>query len=273
MKWRTITAAAMLVAGFACALRASQRSANPLPEIIANARPSVVRVVGVVDLPDGKGKAVVVLGTGFVTGTDGTFVTALHVVTGLPSGVIVVAIPSDRDSGDIVKDRALLIKDDRERDVAILRSEGLRGRRAFVIGSPRLQDGDQILVLGFPFGNPILTATQGIIAAQFEAPLRERTANTSQIKVNAAVNKGNSGGPLIHVPTGSVVGMIDAREGDISKNLRIAAETQAGADMCAGPICVVATMKQTINDLDRFLHVGIGYAVSAKHITPLIAAK
>jgi hypothetical protein len=43
------------------------------------------------------------------------------------------------------------------------------------------------------------------------------------------------------------------------------------ADVCAGETCLVATLRETVNQLDKYIHLGIGYAVSSEHVDAALA--
>jgi diguanylate cyclase (GGDEF)-like protein len=73
--------------------------------------------------------------------------------------------------------------------------------------APRL--GDEVGALGFPLGLP-LTATKGSVSGLDRAIEIEGTTRRKLVQTDAAVNPGNSGGPLIALGSGRVVGLVDA---------------------------------------------------------------
>jgi putative serine protease PepD len=130
-------------------------------------------------------------GSGFVYDDDGTVVTNQHVVEGADS--ISVRFWNGKSY------RARLVGTDPSTDLAVIDVEA----PASVLSPLRLGDssalrvGDAVLALGSPFGLES-TLTSGIVSAlhrQMEAP-NGFTINDS-IQTDAAINHGNSGGPLL----------------------------------------------------------------------------
>lgn len=246
------------------------QSQHLYPEAIRSARNSVLRVCVLVKTDSGQ--ALQVIGTAFVVDSGGIVATARH-VTDLPPGTPLYVLPWNRDQLKLKTDVLNVLKQDTEHDLAIGRAVVADSLTPLPLADGQnLEDGDDALVLGFPFGNPSLTASRAMIAAHLEMVLEGAKKPTKMIKIDAAVNKGNSGGPLIDVSSGVVVGIINAREGALSEQLRFASSTRNTADMCNGGVCVIATIRETISELDKYLHVGMGYAVSVEYLSSLLAA-
>jgi len=89
-------------------------------------------------------------------------------------------------------------------DLALLKVEGLEGRRAIPLGSQGdVRQGDPVVALGYPIsasGGKALTSTAGVVSAvhtglRIPAPDQPRFDNL--VQTDAALGAGNSGGPLV----------------------------------------------------------------------------
>lgn len=145
------------------------------------------------DAPPQKGMA---LGSGFIVSADGTVVTNNHVVENATK------ITVKLDDGTELPAR--LIGTDAKNDIAVLKVEP-KGKLPVVSwgNSDALRLGDPVVAIGDPFGIGT-TVTAGIVSA------RGRDLHNGPyddfIQVDAAINHGNSGGPLLDA-TGKVVGI------------------------------------------------------------------
>ncbi|UVK39270.1 DegQ family serine endoprotease [Mesorhizobium sp. AR10] len=136
------------------------------------------------------------LGSGFIVGADGTIVTNNHVIDGATS------IKVTLDDGTELP--AKLIARDTKNDLAVLKIKSDKSLPIVKWGdSDKLMPGDQVLAFGNPFGIGT-TVTSGIVSA------RGRDLNSGPfddfIQIDAPINHGNSGGPLVDV-SGNVVGI------------------------------------------------------------------
>ena len=127
--------------------------------------------------------------------------TAQHVVAGAQKVTL-------RQRGKVVG-TGTVIGSDVDRDVALIRSDrAIEGYEfAFSGRTPRL--GEDIVALGFPFGLP-LTVTEGVVSGLNRKVEIEGEMRTRLIQTDAALNPGNSGGPLISPKNGDVVGLVTA---------------------------------------------------------------
>ncbi len=133
-------------------------------------------------------------GSGFITSNNGRILTNAHVVK--DADVITVTLSDNREF------KAKLLGLDERTDVALIEIEA-SGLPTVVLGnSDRIEVGEWVLAIGAPFGMSY-TATQGIVSAT-ERSLRE--TYVPFIQTDAAVNPGNSGGPLFNV-RGEVIGI------------------------------------------------------------------
>ncbi|MFZ5540533.1 MAG: DegQ family serine endoprotease [Pseudomonadota bacterium] len=133
------------------------------------------------------------LGSGFIISADGYVMTNHHVVEGADE--IIVTLPDKREF------KARLIGSDRRTDVALVKIDAT-GLPTVPIGDPaKLKVGEWVIAIGSPFGLDN-TVTAGIVSAKG----RETGDYLPFIQTDAAVNPGNSGGPLINM-RGEVVGI------------------------------------------------------------------
>src|SRR5438094_2015056 len=145
-------------------------------------------------------------GSGFIIRQDGYLVTNAHVVTDAER--IQVKLADGR------RFEARLVGHDERVDLALIKIEAT-GLPVAVLGdSNRLRVGEFVLALGHPFGLE-QTVSFGIVSRK-GAPLMVAAPGFDFIQTDAAVNPGNSGGPLVNM-AGEVVGVnsMAARNGSI----------------------------------------------------------
>lgn len=137
-------------------------------------------------------------GTGIIMTDDGYILTCEHVIA---DGVSCTVTTWD----DQVYD-ALLVGGDAQTDLAVLKIEA-RGLTPAEFGdSDELTVGDEALAIGDPLGTELRgTLTNGIISA-INRNVTVNSYSMTLIQTTAALNSGNSGGPLINI-YGQVVGV------------------------------------------------------------------
>jgi hypothetical protein len=164
-------------------------------------------------------------------------------------------------------------------DYAILNVPGLIDgtEHQFIMDPPRdRRIGDEIAVLGFPFEHQNLTVHRGVISSFY-------TSNTARIiQLDASVNAGNSGGPLIDPESGVVFGIVsrkatgltklfDSLRQSIRQNVQFAQQRQGmmnmgGFDPVESFVLGQNQILLTLDEIERQANVGIGYAISSEHL-------
>jgi serine protease Do len=135
------------------------------------------------------------LGSGFIVSRDGVILTNAHVVNG--ARTVTVTLSDHRQY------KARVLGADRASDIAVLKIDAHDLPTVHLGDSDKLAVGDYVMAIGAPFG---LTesATAGIVSAKSRSLPND--GYVSFIQTDAAVNPGNSGGPLFNA-TGAVVGI------------------------------------------------------------------
>ncbi|EKX48571.1 hypothetical protein GUITHDRAFT_105716 [Guillardia theta CCMP2712] len=141
-----------------------------------------------------------VAGSGFIIDSDGTILTNAHVVEG--SSEVLVTLQDGQQLVGRVENYDSLS------DVAIVKIKGGKSLHAATLGkSSDLRVGEWIIAYGSP-GELKDTVTVGIVSALLRqsSELGLGARRMSYIQTDAAINQGNSGGPLINLD-GEVVGI------------------------------------------------------------------
>jgi S1-C subfamily serine protease len=197
MRKRTIQFSAVLVAAGGITATFVTEPAVDWIQVVSRNRPATVLIR--VESPNGD----ISFGSGVVVSDTGQVLTAAHL---LPSGAIREAgnvlitclVGWDHPSLDFSVASALDVQHVSEtRDLAVLRFRSLpaHARAAFV--STNVSDGQPVLVMGYPSGGA-LRSTSGIASGLAEG---------GKYATDAAVGRGNSGGPVFN-RNGGLVGII-----------------------------------------------------------------
>jgi len=135
------------------------------------------------------------LGSGFIISSDGLILTNAHVVREAKDVIVKL---SDRREFN-----AKVLGSDTTTDIAVLRIDAKNLPTVRLGDARQLEVGDPVLAIGAPYGFE-QTATQGIVSAKGRSLPGD--AVVPFIQTDAAVNPGNSGGPLFD-GSGAVVGI------------------------------------------------------------------
>jgi S1-C subfamily serine protease len=195
------------------------------------------------------------LGSGFVLDKAGHIVTNFHVVRGATA--IQVSFSNNE------RFKAKLVGVDPSTDIAVLQVEvKARALKALPLGnSDGVRVGDQVIAIGNPFGLD-RSVTAGIVSAvqrRIEAP--NRLSISHVIQTDAALNHGNSGGPLLNAQ-GEVVGV----------NAQIETGGASQGNVGIGFAIPINTVKDVVAELIK--HGDVEHAflgIEGKSLTPSIA--
>ncbi len=143
--------------------------------------------------------------TGFVVGKRGYILTSAHALPGDADIVVTYDLPDGKEKKTITA-RAELAAIDEPRDLALLKIEPAAALRPVMIAlNTQPEAGEQVTVIGHPaVGSQVLmhTLTTGVVSSANQV-----LEGRSYVQTSAAVNPGNSGGPMFD-PYGRVVGLI-----------------------------------------------------------------
>jgi serine protease Do len=196
----------------------------------------------------GDDRAAGALGSGFVIRADGLIVTNRHVIAG--ARAIRVRLSDARELP------ATVVGADAVTDIALLKISAGHLPALRLGSSEAVSVGDAVIAIGNPFGLG-QSVSAGIISAR--ARTLEEDPYIDFLQTDAAINRGNSGGPLLSVD-GTVIGVTSAifspSGGSVGLGFAIPAETVAGV----------------IGQLEAHGRVERGYlGISAQPMTPLLA--
>ena len=163
-------------------------------------------------------------GTGFILNTDGVIITNRHVV---PVGTSTVSVTlsdgTELDNVEVIGRTS----DSDSLDVAFLKINDKKGKTLVPVklgDSSKVQVGDKVIAIGNALGQFQNTVTAGIISG-FGRSVQagDATGASSEtlqnlFQTDAAINEGNSGGPLVNI-NGEVVGINTAIAGGTAQNI------------------------------------------------------
>lgn len=137
------------------------------------------------------------MGTGFLIGADGYVLTNHHVVDG--ANEVFVRLNDRRELA------ATVVGSDPQSDIALLKIDGSDFPTLRTGNSRSLKPGQWVVAIGSPFGFEH-SVTAGIVSATGRASFDQTQQYVPFIQTDVAINRGNSGGPLLDVE-GRVVGI------------------------------------------------------------------
>lgn len=230
---------------------------NVIINVVKEASPSVVSIaLSQISLQRGGGviDRVSKIGTGFIVDPNGIIITNQHVVSETTASYIVIT--EDGKQYNVIE----IVRDDNN-DIAVLKIDA-KNLKAIELGdSDNLLVGQTVIAIGTPLGEYAGSVTTGVISGL------NRSVRTSSgwfgsttkvyenvIQTDAAVNPGNSGGPLINTE-GKVVGVNFA--------------TSSGADNIsfALPINIVKQRLNEYRTYGKFIkpYLGVSYQMISEY--------
>jgi 2-alkenal reductase len=198
-----------------------------------------------------------VSGTGFFITDQGYILTNNHVVEGTKEVNIVLS--------DGTQQKATIVGTDPYSDIAVLKTDGKVPAVAKLGNSDVLKPGESVIAIGSPLGDFKNTVTVGVVSATGRSI---DSGNGYQIEnliqTDAAINHGNSGGPLVNL-VGEVIGintliLRNTNNGDIAEGLGFAI-----------PVNTAQAVAQQIIQKGYFARPYLG--ISSQPINPDIAAR
>jgi S1-C subfamily serine protease len=231
---------------------------DSITQVVKKVSPAVVTVVGTIPGQMtffGPSGDETVSGSGFFISGQGYLLTNNHVVEGTKSVNIVLS--------DGTQETATIVGTDQYSDIAVLKVNGKVPAVATLGNSDLLSPGETAIAIGSPLGDFKNTVTVGVVSAT------GRSIDTGQgysidglIQTDAAINQGNSGGPLLDL-AGNVIGI----------NTLIVRNTGTGAVAeglgFAIPIDTAQAVAAQIMQKGYFAHPYLG--ISYQAISPDIA--
>ena len=225
-------------------------------DIYQNVSPSVVEITSTLQSGGPFGQQAQGTGTGVVLDSDGRILTNNHVIDGAQN--IQVRFSDGSTSS------AKVLGTDPANDLAVIQAtdSGLQLHPAQLGDSDALRVGDPVLAIGNPF-NLESTLTQGIVSATGRT--YSTGANTrpirNMIQTDAAVNPGNSGGPLLN-SQGQVIGINTLLENPTGDNVNVGIAFAVA----------INTAKQSVSQMESgqtVSHPWLG--IAGVDITPAVA--
>ena len=148
----------------------------------------------------------VVMGSGIVLSEDGYILTNYHVIEkAYESGADIMVIDFDGASYP-----AETVGIEEDSDLAVLKIEAENLTPAELGDSSALRVGQTIYAVGNPLGELTYTMTSGIVSALDRHITTDVNVTMNMFQIDAAVNNGNSGGPVFNV-YGQVIGVVTAK--------------------------------------------------------------
>lgn len=241
--------------GFSIDKNNGERKPLSTTEIVAEASPATIPVY----IMKGKGSSAkkAASGTGFIITTDGYIVTNAHVVqyvTDSPSKYFVTVLLPDEEKAV----EAEIVGSDTQTDIAVLKVSSDKTLPYLKFGdSDKLMSGETVIAIGNALGQLDDTVTVGVVSAT-NRDISNSGYTMKVIQTDAAINNGNSGGPLIN-SYGEVVGITNAK---------IATSTSEGLGFAIPVNSVKTIIESLINNgkvVNRpFLGVSVKYSAEGE---------
>lgn len=186
-----------------------------LTDVVKQVAPAVVGVSTKSvsqDMFYGKQQVMEGIGSGVIFSEEGYVLTNYHVIQGAQEVKVIL-----NDNGEGKEVNAKVVNYDAQRDIAIVKiTDDIKMPAVAPLGdSDELLPGQQVVAIGNPLGKEFLgTVTSGIISAvNRDIVMDQNGTKLKFIQTDTAINKGNSGGPLINAK-GEVIGINTLKTGE-----------------------------------------------------------
>lgn len=143
-----------------------------------------------------------VSGSGFVISADGYILTNYHVVNGVSNITVFFA---DGNSYD-----ATVVGGEEDNDIAVLKIDAVDLQPVVLGDSDSIMVGENVYAIGNPLGELTFTLTGGLVSAKDRSVTTSDGTVMNMIQTDAAINSGNSGGPLFD-QYGQTIGIVSAK--------------------------------------------------------------
>jgi S1-C subfamily serine protease len=203
---------------------------DDITQVVADAKDSVVTLTSEIQSARGPfGGAATGIGSGIILTADGYTLTNRHVVEGSTSLTATLADGSEYPA------TVVTVSDDQDLALVKIQATGLHA--ATIGDSKGIQVGQTAIAIGSPLGTYTETVTKGIVSA-LDRTITVQDEQTGRpvtlkglIQTDAAINQGNSGGPLLNA-AGQVVGVNTATAAS-AQGLGFAIPIQEAASLIA----------------------------------------
>ncbi len=147
-------------------------------------------------------KAMSSVGSGLIVSSDGYVLTNFHVIENAKEIWVTVF----NDDGTTNRYNADIIKQNQKLEMALLKIQTGRAMQPVIFGSSEsMRVGDSVIAIGTPFGLSH-SVSKGIVSSKRNTITIEGQLHTGLLQTDAAINQGNSGGPLVN-RQGEVIGI------------------------------------------------------------------
>lgn len=210
----------------------------PLANAYQKVKDGVVQVLAL------NGSTAISFGSGSIIDSGKIVLTCEHcVVTGAQMAISDPATPGRALFGNVIFSDPTL-------DIALIEFSQAIGTPVSLANSSSCLVGHGAFVVGFPMG-----VTEQTL---FSAHIASIAGN--HLRIDASVNHGNSGGPLFNLK-GEQIGIVNAKHGSLSQFLTTIKNAKPGASMSISGIDPVKVIQALIEEMQKNLNLGIGYAI------------
>jgi 2-alkenal reductase len=225
--------------------------------VVQSVGPAVVTVINQLGGNDPSGLSGEALGSGLIIDTQGHIITNNHVIEGQQSITVIYADGRKVNNVQLVGSDALS-------DLAVLKVDGAVPATAPLGDSNSIMPGETVVAIGSALGDFRNTITVGVVSGVHRTLQGDTSSMEDMIQTDAAINHGNSGGPLINLD-GQVIGI----------NTAILRSTSANTDVAEGlgfsiPSNTVKSISAQLISKGKVSRPYLG--VNTLAVTPSIAA-
>lgn len=207
------------------------------------------------------------MGSGFIINTDGYILTNYHVINGAKEVTVTLS-----DGQEVT---ASVVNYDSDKDIAMIKLNGnVEVPGVVELGnSDALQPGEEVVAIGNPLSKELSsTLTKGIVSALNRSVETQSGVNTNLIQTDAAINSGNSGGPLINTK-GEVIGINTLKASDGAEGIGFAIpinDVKEKIDSLSKPILNLGVSIRVIDEaMSKQLNMEEGlYIVEVNEFSP-----